>query len=89
MGMTSLLDIVAPQTFGNSRVPLLWSVTIPQETKHKYVVEEFKYMNYLEVESGNYRTIKVDIYRDKREQVAIEGGKVIVTLNLKKRLNDG
>lgn len=78
------LNIVAPQTIGNSRVQLLRSVTILRETKHANVVREFKNTDYLAVESGNYITLKINIYRNNGERVALEGGKVIVIKHLEK-----
>lgn len=36
------------------------------------------------MESGNYRTLTVDIYRDNGEQGAFEEGKVIVTILVRK-----
>ena len=89
-GMTALFiycNLVSPRCVGGQNVRLLRAVTIPHKAERENVMREFQHTYYLPVESGSYRSVSIDIYRDDGTAVTFEGGKVIVTLHLKKRKN--
>ena len=87
-GMTSLFvycNIVDPRAVGNSMVPLLRAVPIPTESKDENICKEFKHIHYIPAANGTHRTVTIDIRRDDGTSVLFEGGKVTVTLHLRKK----
>jgi hypothetical protein len=76
-------DIVRHQMVGDSSVPLLRIVTVPETARDACVVT-FNNIQYVPAKGGTIQTIEVDIRDDTGKPIPFNAGRVIAVLHLRK-----
>jgi len=86
-GITSLYiycDVLEMSVLGNTEVPLLRIVSIPDQKHGAIISKIYEHIRYVPLQKKHFDSIEIDIRDSYGEKIAFENGVVIVTLHFRR-----